>query len=402
MDNNNPTQNSEIKPKIAKVASTEKVADTAQTEDAAKTNNSEPDVPETKTENLFASVYINEKNNLGSIERTDVTQNVEITDSETESETEKLDKEQKINIIFIVLTVLTVLIFVASCAYLIYGMFKEDNTEVTDVDAEITVKTSLTSPINIEHVYSDSYPEGMQEKFRMLYDQSPNIAGWIRVPNTSIDMPVYQWTDNNYYIRTDNYNVYNRYGTPFLDAYANKKTLSKNTVLHGHNFLDGLIFSELHNYTEIDFLKENPVIEYSSLYENYKWKIIAVFYTNGDSASDNDYLFYYVATSMGNNSFMEFYDEIQQRSLFHTGVDVQPTDKILTMNTCTRFFDINGVRANGRLAVIARLVREGESETVDTSLIKANENVRYPQLYYNKFGGENPYKNASKWVARND
>ena len=98
------------------------------------------------------------------------------------------------------------------------------------------------------------------------------------------------------------------------------------------------------------------------------------------------------------HSFVKYYEELQQRSYIHTGVDVQPSDKIITLSTCTYFFDRNGSLENARFVVVARLVREGESETVDTSLATLNDNVRYPQLYYDVFGGTNPWRNASKWV----
>ena len=49
--------------------------------------------------------------------------------------------------------------------------------------------------------------------------------------------------------------------------------------------------------------------------------------------------------------------------------------------------------------VVARLVREGENPSVDTSLAKKNENPRYPQIYYDKKGITNPYRDAKKWEA---
>ena len=94
---------------------------------------------------------------------------------------------------------------------------------------------------------------------------------------------------------------------------------------------------------------------------------------------------------------MKFHDEILQRSHIHTGVDVQPTDKLITLSTCSYDFDIGGALQDVRFAVIGRMIRDGESEEIDTSLIKENDNVRYPQLYYNIFGGSNPWVNASKW-----
>ncbi len=367
----------------------------------AKIKNNSSDIPKTDTavtenENLFASVYMSQKNG-------DAAEKAEPPKTEISSTAEKkdTDKEKQFKIIFIALIVLAAVIFAISCVFLILGLFKDDGQETDGEQLYSTVSAQISSPFSIDHIYSDSYPESMQEQFKQLYDQNPQIAGWITVPGTSIDMPVYKASNNSYYLKTDNYHVYNKYGVAFLDMYSNIKNLSKNTVIYAHNFDNGLIFDELHNYANPEFFIENPVIEYNSIYDNYKWKVIAAFYTNGDTTGDNGYLFYYIATEMGENSFMAFYDELQQRSLIHTGVDVQPTDKILTLSTCTYFFDKNGAKQNARFAVVARLIREGESEEIDPSLVTVNENVRYPQLYYDVFGGTNPYKNASKWEASN-
>ena len=210
-------------------------------------------------------------------------------------------------------------------------------------------------------------------------------------------MPVYQCENNSYYLKHDNYDTYTKYGTLFMDMYNDPMNLTRNTTIYGHNFDNKQIFDELHNYQNLEFFKKVPVIEFNTLYKDYKWKVIAAFHTNGELTGDNNYLFYYIASNFGDNSFMKFYDELQQRSYIHTGVDVQPTDKILTLSTCTYFFDRNGALENARFVVVARLVRDGESEEVDVSKATENDNVRYPQLYYDVFGGSNPWRNASRW-----
>ena len=80
-----------------------------------------------------------------------------------------------------------------------------------------------------------------------------------------------------------------------------------------------------------------------------------------------------------------------QRSLYDTGVDVLPSDKILTLSTCSHEFE------DARFVVVARLVRQGESEEVDVSRASVNSNPRYPQAYYDKKKQKNPYVNASQW-----
>ena len=47
--------------------------------------------------------------------------------------------------------------------------------------------------------------------------------------------------------------------------------------------------------------------------------------------------------------------------------------------------------------VVARLLRDSESPTVDTTLAVKNENPRYPQAWYNANKKTNPYADASNW-----
>lgn len=322
------------------------------------------------------------------------------------SDTSEADSEKKkFNTLFIFLIIITAAVLTASCAKLFMGLVPEDNNPVysegENVIGENIISASLSSPFVLTQPEFTQYPEGIQEKYKALYAQNQDFVGWLTIPGTSVDTPVYQTGNNSYYLKHDNYDAYTKYGIPFLDMYCGVESLSRNTTIYGHNFDDDLIFDDLHKYQDVEFFKENPIIEFNTLYKDYKWKIIAAFHTNGSADGDNGYLFYYIAAHMGNKNFMEFYDELQQRSYIHTGVDVIETDKILTLSTCTYFFDRNGSLENARFAVVARLVRDGESEEIDPTLAKANDNVRYPQLYYTVFGGTNPYRNASKWEAGN-
>ena len=52
---------------------------------------------------------------------------------------------------------------------------------------------------------------------------------------------------------------------------------------------------------------------------------------------------------------------------------------------------------NARLIIVARMVREGESEEVDVSLAKEKETpIKYPASYYSN-QSKNPYKDDAKW-----
>ena len=52
--------------------------------------------------------------------------------------------------------------------------------------------------------------------------------------------------------------------------------------------------------------------------------------------------------------------------------------------------------------VVGRLLHEGESEAIDTSLVKDNPDYRRPQIRYNSKGKTNPYKDAARWEPSPD
>jgi len=306
-------------------------------------------------------------------------------------------ERQKNKLVFSVLTAVSVMVLILSVVFLFVN---RKTTEIT-VDGQ---KNQGVSSYEFTSVFGDTlkskqvdYPEGLQDKFKAVYAQCQDFYGWIRVPNTGIDLPVYQTSDNVLYLKHDSFGEYSKFGVTFADEYCEDDLGSKNTVLYSHNFDDGLFFCDLHKYMDIDFYKQNPVIYFSSREHDYKFKVIGCFVSNGDTSGDNGYLFYYIAADMSDQCLLEFVDEIEQRSFIKTGVDVQGSDKLLTLSTCTYYFDRNGSLENARLAVVARLIRDGESESVDTSKAVKNDNVRMPQLYYDVFGGTNPYVNASKW-----
>ena len=112
----------------------------------------------------------------------------------------------------------------------------------------------------------------------------------------------------------------------------------------------------------------------------YKRQIFAVFITTASADEDNGYVFNYVYPDMGGINFDGYMAEMNKRTLYYTGVDVNENDKILTLSTCTREVDTRSCRADCRIVILARMVRDGESEQVNTSAAYENENPKYPQI----------------------
>ncbi len=296
-----------------------------------------------------------------------------------------------VNRIITIVAVLVLLVAGALCVKYFVDLYQSKNQ--TQELAELVTDSEESYPAE---------PAWVQPKYRALYNENNDFVGWITVPNTAINHPVVQGSDNEYYLRRDFYKQYLRRGTIYMDYRNDPENLNVNTILYGHNYLDSTMFSDLEKYKDIEFYKTAPVIEFNTIYADHKWKVFAVFLTTASPELDNNYVFNYIYPFMTESSFAEFIDEVAKRSLYDTGVEVLPTDKILTLSTCTRDMDITSRQENARCVVMARLVREGEDESVDTSKATANPNPKYPQLWYDKYGLENPYRNDEKWYPRGE
>lgn len=238
------------------------------------------------------------------------------------------------------------------------------------------------------------YPEGMNVKYKKLYAINNDVAGWLSIPGLDINFPLAQGSNNTYYLKRDIYGKRTKYGVPFFDYRNSLHKLNKNTIVYGHNMsYDNMIFGNLENYRTLAGFKSAPVIECNTIFGDYKWKVYAVFVTNGRASGDNGYVFNYNFIDLDEYNFFEYIKQIDQRKLYTTGVDILSTDKILTLSTCSYDFD------ESRLVVVARLVRDGESVDVQVSNAVLNNNPRYPQAWYDAQGKTNPYAGADHWVA---
>ena len=316
---------------------------------------------------------------------------------EAKSEKNNTTKEI-IRKVVLTLSIITIIVSVGILAnqYIIQPkLFEKNQKEMEDI---VSVDSDEDPTGVIDENYSDEsddteYPEGMMLKYKKLYAINNDLAGWISIPGLSINLPIVQGDDNSYYLKRNFYKKWTDYGVPFFDyRVEDLKNLPKNLVVYGHNMrYDSKIFGTLENYYEPDTFKSNPVIQCDTIYGTHTWFVYAVFITNSNASQDNGYLFPYNFVELSNSQFAEYITELDKRKLYSTGVDILPTDNILTLSTCCYDFD------EARFVVVAREQREGESATPDTSNVVKNDNPRYPQAWYKAYGKTNPYANDTNW-----
>ena len=290
----------------------------------------------------------------------------------------------------------------------ISNLIIEDNTTTTvpkttakaEKPQKTTAAPTTAAPLTPEQKWAQIkaeypnviFPPNLQYKYAKLYATNQDFVGYLSADGVGLSLPVVQTTDDEKYLSKNFYGKTTKYGCPFVTHLNNIEMLDMNTVIFGHHMNDGTVFGALDKYKTIEGFKKAPVITFNTLYKNYKWKVIAAFITNAYEKDDNGYVFRYYFTSLSSEErYAAYLNELAQRSLYDTGVDVLPSDKILTLSTCSHEFE------DARFVVVARLVRKGESEAVDVNKASENTNPRYPQAYYDKKKQKNPYANATQW-----
>ena len=223
----------------------------------------------------------------------------------------------------------------------------------------------------------------------LLLKENSDFKGWITVPNTKIDNPIYQTDNNDFYLTHNQQKQKSAYGALFFDCknVITESETDKNLVIYGHHMKNGSMFANLTKYKQLSFYKQNPTIEFSTLYKKGTYKIYAAFVLNASKADDNDYIYNISRKSfIDDDDFDSWVNEARERSLINTGVDVKNGDNIITLVTCTYDFD------NARFVVMAREIREGEDPNEDTSKAAANPSPRYPKRWYDDRGIDYPFE----------
>lgn len=176
-----------------------------------------------------------------------------------------------------------------------------------------------------------------------LSNINSDYRGWININNTNIDYPILQARDNEYYLKKDINKSNLASGSIFLD-FRNNKFLDKNTIIYGHYMKNDTMFSELKYYKDANFFNRNNKINITTPDNKIlKYQVFSVYVTD---ANDN-----YIQTNFESDyEYEEFLNKISNKSLFHNNLNVNTSDRILTLSTCSYEFE------NARMVIHAKLL----------------------------------------------
>lgn len=165
-----------------------------------------------------------------------------------------------------------------------------------------------------------------------LKEHNQEVVGWIFLEGTSIDYPVVQTVNNDFYLTHSWDKEPSRHGALFLDYRVNGSQPGSNQIVYGHNMKDGTMLAELSQYSDPSFYEQHPSIYYiteEGVRETYH--VIGVFYWDEGITSFR----FDAYPDVGDEKlFQEYVTGVKQHSLYATRDVEQKNQKLLTLSTC--------------------------------------------------------------------
>lgn len=179
-----------------------------------------------------------------------------------------------------------------------------------------------------------------------LIDEFGNedIKGYLNIDGTTINYPVVQTTDNEFYLHYDVYKEKSVAGSIYLDYENNIEIIDYNTVIYGHNMREDIMFHSLRNYNDQGFYEEHKYIEFTTLHNDFVYEIFSVYTASIDFPYIN-------VVFESEEEFYKISKQFKENSIYDTGVEIDKHDKIITLSTCTPNSD-----ADKRFVVQGKLI----------------------------------------------
>lgn len=169
-------------------------------------------------------------------------------------------------------------------------------------------------------------PNRSQMDFDKLRTLNPDTVGWITMDRTVIDYPVVQGKDNDYYLRRLYSGEKGYVGSIFMDAGNAPDFSDRNTLIFGHNMKSGSMFGTLQNFASRSYYEKHPDMKLYTPDGDHEVRWIAGYITGSALIPTN---------FESDEAFMAHVENAVKRSDFKTDIEVKPTDRLVTLCTCS-------------------------------------------------------------------
>jgi len=200
-----------------------------------------------------------------------------------------------------------------------------------------------------------TYPKNplrnMQESLAALVAQNSDVVGRLVIPDV-LDEVVFQ-RNNTYYLTHTLLGSTSEAGSVFADESCSLRVPPENLLLRGQSSVPGKVFSPLWQFISggASFAAGHTTAQLTTLYEDERYFLIAVLVAGSDPRAENYFNYASQPTFTTDEAMLAYVDSLRQHSLYDFAVDVQASDRLLTLATLGN---------DNSLVLVYRMAREGE------------------------------------------
>lgn len=204
----------------------------------------------------------------------------------------------------------------------------KDKKTPSTLTMEQIIEASITGAGGAHESYDEELAK-MRASLTSLKNVNPDIYGWISIDDTSINYPIVQGEDNDYYLDHAYTGDYLPIGSIFADFRCSETIMDNlNTVMYGHNITTGSMFNNITLFFNEEYFSGKKIYVYTPdgvfIYEPF-----SIYETTYDSG--------YIQTRFETgDEYVNFLKRIEGESrVANKGYELTPETKILTLSTCT-------------------------------------------------------------------
>ena len=167
---------------------------------------------------------------------------------------------------------------------------------------------------------------------KMKADGYKDVVGWIYIPDTPVNYPVFFDGENDFYLHHNGLGEYSHSGAIFLDERNYEEFSDTHNILYGHHMADGSMFAGLRKYKEPDFIESH---RFGALITPEGTRIIEFFAGHVANVEEPSWEIEYD----GEEGYAEWLANEVEKSCFETELKPLTGDSVITLSTCSYEFD---------------------------------------------------------------
>ena len=243
-----------------------------------------------------------------------------------------MKNQKKLYLTISIVSFVIVLVALAAIGYLFFS-FKQARDDYSQLASKAKESAAVKGFWNKKETADPEQPDPVDipVDFEFLQGENKDIIGWIQVEGTTIDYPIlYDTTYNLYYLNHNFKGTNTAYGSIFVMGDNAGDFTDFNTVVYGHNMLDGSMFAQLHRFRQKEFFDNNgQIIVYTpdrrltyQVFASYRRDNLNIILNNDFSTEELQAE--YIASIYENTAVANFNPDCK----------VTSGDRILTLSTC--------------------------------------------------------------------